>query len=532
MPAALGEPVKNLIQKLVELEAKPPAEHDETELIHVSHITRGLGFLYEKIRNTLDYKEESLWTKNTILRILRRNGANAMLAGDAIGKTIIQELIRGRYLENDAIRESKAYEIEQILAKYRTLWEAAFSGIASQSGKERAVTDWIVSLAACEVEETLRRSQEDDLYLRFLYEAMRDRIEFPVGVAENTAKLQMYLASYRSIMQADTDMESWTSFKLLYPDWKNAGRELISEVGRNLESVKRHIEEMLFSPYRRELDRIFKRRSLHAALLRDILGGNLAGAETILTEPEKLETILRTSYDKRYGENRARLRRTAFRAVLFIFFTKMLLAFVIEAPYEIWTTGKVDYYPMAFNVLLPASILLAASLSIRMPGEAQNFVKLLVDFNRILGADAEPLDVVRVRKRRATIARISIGIFYIANFALTFGIILWISGQLGFNPVSTALLVIFLSLVSFFAVRLRKTANELAAIDESEHWARQLFDFIIFPVVEVGRFLNWGFRSLNVVVALFDFLLEAPFRTMVEILEEWFSFLKERKESL
>lgn len=531
MPTTLGDSTKTLIQGLVELNARPTAEHDEAELIHVSHVTAGLGFFYEKIRNTLDYKEESLWAKNAILRILRRRGIG-ILSGDALGRTIIQELIRGRYLENDVVPESKARDIDQILAKYRMFWEASFPGVVTQNRKEREIADWIFGLAACEVEEALCRSPEDALYLRFLYQTMRSRTEFPAGVPEDVIKLHIYLASFRSMLQADTDMEAWTLFKLFYPDWKNPSQELVSEIGRAVEATKLRIDEMLTSPYRRELDRIFKRRNLLATLLRDVLSENLAEAETILTEPERLETILRNAYDKRYKENRARLRRTAFRAVLFILLTKIALAFAVEVPYELWASGAVDYYPMVFNVFLPASVLMIASLSIRMPGEEQNFVKLLVEFNRLFGSDVEPVDTTRVRRRRALVAKISIGILYVANFALTFGIVVWLLKKIGFNAVSIGLLIIFLSLVSFLAVRLRKTANELAAVEEAEQWGRQLFDFLIFPIVEVGRYLNWGFRSINFVVLLFDFLLEAPFHTFVGILEEWFSFLKERKESL
>jgi hypothetical protein len=531
MPTTLSEATAALIRELRESEAKLKSE-EGGEKVHVSHITRGLGFLYERIRNILDYKEEALWAKNAILRILRRKELQ-FLAGEPLGLLIIQELIRGRYLENDAIPESKARELDAVLDKYRKLWGMTFPEGVAVGKKERDLADWLLGIAACEIEEKLRRERRDFLYFQFLYQSLRDRVQFIPALPEEQAKLQLYLASFRAMFQADKDMEAWMLWRISFPEWRHQpSEELIKNIAQDLLHTRSHIETLLAWPLRWKLDRLVKRRSVLVMLLRDMLEEHLVEAESILTEEEKLETNLRQVYEKRYRENRSRLRRMAFRAVLFIFFTKMVLALGIEMPYEIWKVGKIDHYLLAVNILLPPTILMIASLSIRMPGEEANFSKLLIEFNRLLSPHPEMLGTVKVQKRRSTLALISLSLLYAINFVLTFGVLFWLLRTLHFNVVSALIFIIFLSIVSFFALRLRKTANELAAVEESEHWARQLFEFLIFPIVEVGRALSWGFRSLNFVVLLFDFLLEAPFHSFIAILEEWFAFLRERKESL
>jgi hypothetical protein len=245
-----------------------------------------------------------------------------------------------------------------------------------------------------------------------------------------------------------------------------------------------------------------------------------------------LEANLSRAYEKRYQENRSRLRRTAIRAVFFILLTKMLVAFAIEVPYARWVLGEIDWNALIINLILPPAILMIASFSIRMPGEESNFSKLLIEFNRLLSDSAEPLGVLKVRKPREFAAQVSIAVLYAINFAITFGILFWIVNALHFNPVSAAIFIFFLSIVLFFAIRLRHTANELVAVEDSEHWLRQVFDFLTFPIVEVGRMLSLGFRSFNVAVLLFDYFIEAPFHSFVGMMEEWFSFLRERKESL
>lgn len=531
MPAVLSEATTALIRGLREAEEKA-AKEEGGERVHVSHITRGLGFLYERVRNILDYKEESLWAKNAVLRVLRRKELQ-FLAGESLGLQVIQELIRGRYVENDAVPEAKAKDVDAVLAKYRLLWQTAFPEGIAAGKRERELAEWLFGIAACEVEETLRRDPKDYLYCQFLYQSLRGRTEFVPAIPEDEVKLQLYLASFRALFQADTDMESWMLWRISFPEWRHEpSEELIGEIGRDLAITRARFNAVLSWKLRGKLDRLVKRRSVLVTLLRDMLREHLGEAETLLTDAERVEATLRHVYEKRYRENRQRLRRSAFRAILFIFITKVALALALERTYELWTVGRVNYSGLALNVFLPPAILMAASLSIRMPGEESNFAKLLVEFNRLLAPDRELLAIVRVQKSRTAIAKLSLEILYVANFALTFGLLFWFVRVMRFNPVSAVIFVMFLSIVSFFAIRLRKTANELAAVDEAEHWARQLFDFLTFPIVEVGRALSWGFRSMNVVVLLFDFLLEAPFHSFVAILEEWFSFLRERRESL
>jgi hypothetical protein len=532
MPSILSDASIKLISSLRE-ESKSVAEGIEGEYIHVSNITRGLGFLYERIRNTLDYQEESLWAKNAILRILNRKKIQ-FLSGQEIGLSLIQELIRGRYLENDCVPLDKASQVDLVLLKYRMLWNAVFQEKSIYSGYKESIFNWILELAACEIEEMLRKNQKDFFYFKFLYESIRERIEFYPKVSPEISDIQIYLSSFRSLFQADNSMEYWMLWRLYFPEWSNSvcSEDYILELSKNIVNIKRNFDEKISWPLRNKLDKIVKRFSVLTMFLRDILDENLAEAEKILTDSRMLEEKLLEVYQRRYNENRARLKRIAFRAILFIFFTKLIFALAIEAPYEVLVLGKVDSYALALNTIIPPIILMIASLSIRMPGEEANFTKLMAEFNKFLGKDSKNISVLRMDKNKSDVVKILIGILYLANFALVFWVLSVIVRALKFNILSAAIFVFFLSVVSLFAIKIRKTANELIAVEEYEHWVRQIFDFMIFPFLEIGRAVSWGFRSLNLVAFLFDFLLEAPFNAFIEIMEEWFSFLRERRESL
>lgn len=532
MPRILSEPTEKLLAEIERHEAEkltPPLLAEE--VISVSDITRGLGFLYEKIRNTLDYKEEALWAKNATWRALRRR-LTAFLSGDKVGQSIIEELIRGRYLENNALPESKAAGVDNILTKYRLLFN-----YISEKGvwrEDESLENWILQLVSSEIEEVLRKSGEDRKYISFMYEAMKSHLKVSPEFRSEDLDLQIYLASYRALLQADRGMETYIVFRLLEPDWPGANKSLIQEIGERLPETRRRIDKLLNQSIRKKLDQILKSRSILIHLLRDILTANPERAREILQDPEELESVLHDFYDRRYRENRARLQRTAARAVIFIFVTKMLLALTAEVPYEILRTGQFNLLALGINTFLPPLILIGAAIAIRMPGEEKNFVKLVMDFETLISAEEEPtpLDSVKPPRARSFFTKISIAVLYIANFALTFSLLFWFLRALKFNWLSAVVFIFFLSLVGFFALRLRRTANELAAVEERESYGRAAIDFLAFPIVELGRLLARGLASINIVSFVFDFFIEAPFHAFVAILEEWITFMKERKKAM
>jgi hypothetical protein len=92
--------------------------------------------------------------------------------------------------------------------------------------------------------------------------------------------------------------------------------------------------------------------------------------------------------------------------------------------------------------------------------------------------------------------------------------------------------IFFLSLVSFFAFRLRKAANEITAVEQKENLLMTVIEIVLLPTVELGRWLSQGLSSLNLTAFVFDFLIETPIKSLTSTLEEWFGFIKEQKQKL
>jgi len=57
-------------------------------------------------------------------------------------------------------------------------------------------------------------------------------------------------------------------------------------------------------------------------------------------------------------------------------------------------------------------------------------------------------------------------------------------------------------------------------------------DFFFMPILSIGKFLSTEIAKINFFIFIFDFLIEAPFKLVFEIVEEWISFVRQRKDEI
>ena len=137
----------------------------------------------------------------------------------------------------------------------------------------------------------------------------------------------------------------------------------------------------------------------------------------------------------------------------------------------------------------------------------------------------------RDKKRSATLTVI-FSILHLALFAISFGAIIWILQRLQFNAVSGVIFVLFVCLITFFGVSLRRSVRDFIIIKSRPSFIALFFDSFFLPIIQVGRWLSFNISRINIFIFIFDVLIELPFQALVEITEEWFSFLKEKKEDI
>ena len=120
---------------------------------------------------------------------------------------------------------------------------------------------------------------------------------------------------------------------------------------------------------------------------------------------------------------------------------------------------------------------------------------------------------------------------YLAGFVFTFGAINSVLASLGFNLLSRVIFVFFVALVTFFAYHIRSSAKEYQ-LEKRQGIITSLLDFIFLPILRAGQILSGSIAKLNMLVFIFDFILEAPLKTIFDVLEEWFRFIKAKREEI
>ena len=529
MPYYTSEPVKNLIASFF-TKKKDGAATEEEGKIHVDHFASRMAYVYEGMRNMVDYKEEHLLRRSAVERMLKRR---IMLDQDKkkIADSLIRELIRARYLENNKLPESKIQDTQKIVDKYLYL-------IASQNFTKRRdrkkFTEWLLGIAACEIENELVSLKPVEAAVECMFQIIDGRLIIKnKKLDEATKKILLYIATHRALIKSDPPTIRYFLLRLAYPEWFSGKENDIRHITRNIRSIREEIEGYLDHKLSFQFRRLMKRHVPLFLILRDIINDNPEETQTLLQNPADLQAEVERKCEEKYKTAKSTLRRAAVRSIIYIFLTKMLLALLLEIPADLYIIDKIDWTPIAINTAFPPFIMLLIALFTRVPGK-KNTIKIVKGVYSIVYEDKQNTITYNVRSShaRSTFLNVVFKIFYAISFSISFGVIGYALYYLDFNIVSAIIFFLFLTLVSFFGYRVRENAREYVIPAKKVGVFRSMFDLYTLPILRAGRWISQEFAKINVFVFVFDFMIEAPFKLLIELLEQWFSFVREKKEEI
>ncbi len=133
---------------------------------------------------------------------------------------------------------------------------------------------------------------------------------------------------------------------------------------------------------------------------------------------------------------------------------------------------------------------------------------------------------------RGGIGRVLFRTAYAATFLITFSLLYAFLGALKFTWVSSLIFIFFLCIVSFFAFRLRVAAREFVVIETLASFRTVILDFFSLPILRAGQWLSESVSRINIFIFFFDFIIETPYKIFLNVLEDCFAFMKEKKEEL
>ncbi|MEK7639762.1 MAG: hypothetical protein AAB424_01305 [Patescibacteria group bacterium] len=526
-PNSVQKLVQSYEQPLPNLEAPPGVPG-----IKLNEVIGKMAYFYEKLRNSIEFNEEHLLRRNAIERILRRRFLVENRA-QVNARLLIHELIRGRYLPNDALPETLVVVVQNYVDRYLALLDHL--QLKRTYPEDRRHIRWLLSVASADLEERLSPSTRQDALVEVMYATIRSSLVLPANVpAGQEQDVLVYLAIHRALIKSDDAVLRYHLFKWAYPQWENPNHAVTEQVREKFPKLVESIEAKINHPLSERILVICRRYTIPFIILADVVreqGG--AAARLLLQQPAALQEAVEEAMKTKLKTARTRLRRTSVRSIIYIFITKMMLALSIELPYEIFVLRERALLPIYINSIFHPILMFTIALTVKLPGKENT--ALVVQAVQEIVNPSVPREIFGARLRprpRGKVRSFFFYLFYFATFGVTFGAIIWGLMTLQFNWLSIVVFIFFLSVISLFGTRVRGIARELTVRDRRENLFLLLLSSLSLSILRVGQWLSKKVPKVNFIVFFLDFIIEAPFKMFVEAVDEWFSFLKEKREEI
>lgn len=496
-------------------------KRDDSPKIEVSETVSFLGALYEKMRNAVEYREGHLVRKAAIERILRRRIVLNQGGAEYI-ETLVKEMLWGKYLSTGSVTEKTVEEAKKTALRYFELRRTVISQIDNHNQISQ-VSDWIVQQLACKLEFILSPNPKVEAITNYVYQWLRGNVHIK-NESENTKDILIYLAIQEGLNKLDTPLLRYHLIEL-YGEEK-----VFTNFWRTYKFINSHVEH----PLRNKLVNYVRKQTAPFLILESIILNNGATeVQNILTDEKLLTEKITALCTTKYRQVSQRLRRAAVRSIIYLFLTKAIFAILLEVPVDRFLEGKIHVIPLVINTSMPPVLMLLIALFITTPGK-DNTKRIIERIKEIITTERPNTDKKQFNANPNVSRPLLTFIFtsiYSLTFILIFGFIIWTLTDLGFNFASQLIFVFFLTVVSFFAYRIRLIPREYV-YKEKENILAPIVDFMMVPILSVGKRLSSDLAKINVITFVFDFILEAPFKAVFEVFEEWFGFMKSKREEI
>lgn len=511
---------------------KPKIKPDELNKITVSPTVSFFALLYERVRNAIEYREDHLIRRAAIERILKRR---LMInpEGKDEGENLIRELLWARYFSSDDIGMIDAITIQKIIDRFVFIKEKVITGLPTK--EKYYLSEFLLEMVTGEIEEKLNpeKAQKRAYYSYFIFQVLRKKIQFE-ELSETQRDLYFLSAIEKVYRRSDRAYQRYHLFVNLYREISQFSDEEVNKITSKFLTIAQKIDQILNNFYVDQLSRYLKKQLPPFLILFSLIDEKPNEIEQILKDKEKLWQEVDFLCRKKYQGVHSRLINLAIRSFIYIFLTKMVFALALEFPLSMYFYGEVNRNPILINTIFPPILMLLIILFFRLPGPKNTqkiYERIIEIINKDQTFETKPVIIKTKKKEKKPVLIFGFTIFYSLTFIITLSLIYQILTLLNFNLISQIIFIFFVSLVTFFSYRIKQVVNEYK-LEEKESIFTPVFDFFFMPILSLGKFLSQEVAKLNFFIFVFDFIIEAPFKLIFEVVEEWIAFVKKRKEEI
>ncbi|MFQ5452488.1 MAG: hypothetical protein ACE5DQ_02910, partial [Candidatus Paceibacterota bacterium] len=444
------------------------------------------------------------------------------------------ELLWGRYVVEGSVTEKLGDEVQKILDTYVLLYNSARKegAIRNQDG----LFDYITDLASCEIEESMNKklTLQREAFLYYVFQTTHQKVSIE-AVYKDTKDQYYFVACEKIYLKNDPVFLRFHLFVHKYDKLASLSDTHIKQLARNFKKTFQEIEATVNNPHHDLLGRFVKKLLPPYLVLFELMRSSSIDTQSLLKDKDQLQDEVGRVCNEKYKETAQKLHSAGLRSIIYIFLTKMIFVLILEFPLSKFIYGQVDLIPLTINTLSPP-VLMGLIVTFTNPPRDTNTQRIYERIVQIIDTDPsyeldQTLSVKKKKQHKRPALFALFSVMYLIVFLLTFVFIFQVLEELDFNLISKAIFVFFMSVVTFFGYKVRQISKEYA-LSVKESIISPFIDTFFLPILSVGKILSNELAKLNILMFVFDVLIEAPFKLIIEVLEEWVSFTKSRKEEI
>jgi len=493
--------------------------------ITVNPIVSEIASWYEKIRNAMEYRQDEVLLQTTILRILKRR--ILLGGGKDVAASLARELIWARYLPDGSVTTEMLDEAQEKIILYLHLKKHI---VDSKILKESEANTWMYQLMSSDLENLLNPTPEREAMGNYIFHALRSNISIE-NETDEQVNVQLFAAIHRNYTKDNIALLRFNLFKQYFGDFNKDSYEHIAHDFKNGYVA---IEKAINHPARYKISSYVKRFIPPFLILESVLRFQKSNIYTLLENQEEFANAIVATCEEKYRGIVSKVRRAIIRSVAFILLSKVFFAFAIEGTFEKYVYGNVQWLTIALNIIIPTSLMIVASFFISTPNR-QNSLRILAAIKELLYTEHPKIGYVvhfqDPTKKKASLSDVIFNFLWLTTFVLSFGGILFGLEKLHFNIASQGIFVFFVAIVSFLSYRINQTAH-VYTLDNKQSIKTLIADFFFLPVARVGMYLTEGISQVNIILFLFDFVIETPFKSLFGFFDQWFLYLHNKRDNL
>jgi hypothetical protein len=514
--------------------------------IQVDELASKLAKVYEKVRRIIDWKDENLVRRTAIERILKRtllselSGlGNGSLDADKITEPLVMEMMRSGYFGNGRISKSKIPIAKQSLSKY--IYILNNSPLAAKNGslkiKEKInFYNWILEIAACEIEEVLEPAFKENALINLMTTIIHQRIEVKPKDQLNNQDilLQTYIAVHRTLFSLDSPIIIYNLIKFRYPRWFENDPEFLDQFTQNIASIKQTLEEDLNYPQAREFFKICEHYDAAYLIIGDFMKEIEEKPDQIeskLKNVEKVHQLIEKVYNSRLKTLKRRLFRSAIYSTLSIFAAGIVSFIIFEGPVARLVHDQFSWFALFVDLAVPSALMFILVATIRPP-KNENLKVVKEEVEKVLyPTEEDEVYELNMIQKKSWLANAVFGLISLAaGLVASYGIYL-VFKTAGVPWTSIYVDTINVAMVIFAAMVIRHKAKEIT-IEERGSVLNLLVDLFSLPLAKIGQWFSEKWKEYNILSVFFTALVDAPFSMIVGIIEDWRSFLRDKRSEL